>query len=251
MRSVVPDRRVRLAPMSRFRISLILPTLALVAALVVGCVQVSGATTAPAATGSVGQTTTQNAALPGSSNAPVANAVSSPSATSAAADPFSPVVDIVKKAQPSVVTVLTDQGLGSGIIYSADGYIVTNNHVVETGNSYTIAFASGEQVPATLVGTDPTTDVAILKVDKSNLPAAVFEQDLPQVGQLAVAIGSPLGFENTVTVGIVSGLQRTIPGSAQESQALVDLIQTDAAISPANPAGAPAAPTPPGSARNA
>ena len=78
----------------------------------------------------------------------------------------------------------------------------------------------------------------MLKVDKTGLPAATFEQNLPQVGQLAVAIGSPLGFENTVTVGIVSGLQRTIPGSAQESQALVDLIQTDAAISPGNSGGA-------------
>ncbi len=136
------------------------------------------------------------------------------------------------------MTVQTDQGLGSGIIYSADGYVVTNNHVVETGNSYTVAFASGEQVPGTLVGTDPTTDVAVIKVDKADLPAATFEADLPQVGQLAVAIGSPLGFENTVTAGIVSGLQRTIPGSAQESQALVDLIQTDAAISPGNSGGA-------------
>jgi S1-C subfamily serine protease len=214
------------------------PILALVAALVVGCVQLSTASTAP----STGTTdgTTQNAALPGSSNAPVANNAASPlpGAVATPEDPFGPVVDIVKRAQPSVVTVLTDQGLGSGIIYSADGYIVTNNHVVATGNSYTVAFASGEQLPARLVGTDPATDVAVLKVDKSGLPAASFEADLPQVGQLAVAIGSPLGFENTVTVGIVSGLQRTIPGSAQESQALVDLIQTDAAISPGNSGGA-------------
>jgi serine protease DegQ len=222
--------------MSRNRLSLFLPMLALVAALVVGCVQVSGATTTP-----TNGSTTQNAVLPGASNAPVADAASSPTTANAQAtpdDPFGPIVAIVKQIQSSVVTVLTDQGLGSGIIYSTDGYIVTNNHVVETGNSYTVAFASGEQVPATLVGTDPATDVAVLKVDKTGLPAATFEKNLPQVGQLAVALGSPLGFENTVTAGIVSGLQRTIPGSAQESQALVDLIQTDAAISPGNSGGA-------------
>jgi serine protease DegQ len=166
-----------------------------------------------------------------------AKATTAPTTTNGV-DPFAPVVNIVKQSQSSVVTVLTENGLGSGIIYSADGYIVTNNHVVASGSQYTVAFASGEQVPATLVGTDPQTDVAVLKVDKTGLPAATFEQNLPQVGQLAVAIGSPLGFENTVTVGIVSGLQRTIPGSAQESQALVDLIQTDAAISPGNSGGA-------------
>jgi serine protease DegQ len=214
--------------------------MALIAALVTGCVTLSSApaSTAPAATGS----NSDNTALAGSTTPPVSN-VASPTATQAPAstgpiDPFSPVVDIVKKMQPSVVTVTTDGGLGSGIIFSPDGYIVTNNHVVASGTTYTVSFASGEQVPATLVGTDPTTDVAVLKVDKTNLPAASFEQNLPQVGQLAVAIGSPLGFENTVTVGIVSGLDRTIPGSAQESQALVDLIQTDAAISPGNSGGA-------------
>jgi len=147
-------------------------------------------------------------------------------------------VGIVKNVQPSVVTVQTENGLGSGIIYDPNGYIVTNNHVVASGTTYTVQFASGEQLPATLVGTDPTTDVAVLKVDKTGLPAAKFDQSLPQVGPLAVAMGSPLGFDETVTVGIISGLQRTIPGSAQESQALVDLIQTDAAISPGNSGGA-------------
>lgn len=189
-------------------------------------------TAAPAATAASG-----NTALAGSTVPPVST-VASPTATQGATDPFSPVVGIVKQAQPSVVTVMTENGLGSGIIYDSNGYIVTNNHVVASGTQYTVAFASGEQVSATLVGTDPTTDVAVLKVDKTGLPAASFEQNLPQVGQLAVAIGSPLGFENTVTVGIVSGLQRTVPGSAQESQALVDLIQTDAAISPGNSGGA-------------
>ena len=227
--------------MSRQRLVQLTPALVLVAALAAGCVQVTGATTSP--TSPALGSTTQNAVLPGSSGAPTADNVASPTATQAPAptgalDPFSPVVQIVKNVQPSVVTVETENGLGSGIIYSADGYIVTNNHVVASGTQYTVDFASGEQVSAKLVGTDPTSDVAILKVDKTGLPAATFDQNLPEVGQLAVALGSPLGFEDTVTVGIISGLQRTIPGSAQESQALVDLIQTDAAISPGNSGGA-------------
>lgn len=224
--------------MPQHRLPLFLSSLVLVAALVAGCVTLSSASTSPTASPASFNGST---AVAGATNPPVSNAASPTTTNPSSAtpvDPFSPVVDIVKQVQPSVVTVQTENGLGSGIIYNADGYIVTNNHVVESGNSYTVAFASGEQLPATLVGTDSTTDVAVLKVDKSGLPAAAFEQDQPQVGQLAVAIGSPLGFENTVTVGIVSGLQRTIPGSAQESQALVDLIQTDAAISPGNSGGA-------------
>ncbi len=211
--------------------------MALVAVVATGCVTLSSAAVTP----TDNPTTGDNTALAGASNAPVSE-VSSPTATTAPAtgaiDPDAAVVNIVKGVQSSVVTVLVDGGLGSGIIYSQDGYIVTNNHVVQGSSTYTVAFASGEQVDARLVGTDPLTDVAVLKVDKANLPAATFETSLPQVGQLAVAIGSPLGFENTVTAGIVSGLQRTIPGSAQESQALVDLIQTDAAISPGNSGGA-------------
>lgn len=162
----------------------------------------------------------------------------SPSPSEQSVDPFAQVVAIVDEVQPSVVTVLTNAGQGSGIVYAADGLIVTNNHVVEQGTELAVALASGEQVPATLVGTDPATDVAVLRVERDDLPAADWQSALPEVGSLAVAIGSPLGFENTVTVGVVSGLQRSIPGSAQQSSALVDLIQTDAAISPGNSGGA-------------
>jgi serine protease DegQ len=156
----------------------------------------------------------------------------------AAADPFAHVVAVVEQAQPSVVTVLTDTGQGSGIVYRAGGTIVTNNHVVTGASTLEVALASGERLPATLVGTDPATDVAVLQVEHDSLPALEWREELPDVGSLAVAIGSPLGFENTVTAGIVSGLQRSIPGSAQQSSALVDLIQTDAAISPGNSGGA-------------
>lgn len=238
--------------MRRHSLLLLLSALALVSVIVTGCITTSSTGDTPTGAAANAGTTPPPAQVAGSSSAPTTSqtgsdtstatgnpaATASPGSSLGAIDPFQPVVNIVKNVQPSVVTVITDGGLGSGIVYSADGLIVTNNHVVASGTTYKVAFASGEQVPATLVGTDPVSDVAVLKVDKSNLPAASFETDLPQVGQLAVAIGSPLGFENTVTVGVVSGLQRTIPGSGQESQALVDLIQTDAAISPGNSGGA-------------
>jgi S1-C subfamily serine protease len=85
---------------------------------------------------------------------------------------------------------------------------------------------------------DAVTDLALVQVDRRSLPAARFQSRLPTVGSLAVVVGSPLGFQNTVTAGIISGLHREIPGSAAESQALVDLIQTDAPISPGNSGGA-------------
>jgi S1-C subfamily serine protease len=186
------------------------------------------------------QTSTPVPTEAGASGAPdatSARATASPTARGAI-DPFAPVVAIVDQAQPSVVTVLTEGGVGSGVVYSSDGTIVTNNHVIAGASSFVVAFASGEQLPAALVGTDPATDVAVLRVERNDLPAANWDVELPEIGSLAVALGSPLGFENTVTVGVVSGVQRTIPGSAQQSQALVDLIQTDAAISPGNSGGA-------------
>jgi serine protease DegQ len=82
------------------------------------------------------------------------------------------------------------------------------------------------------------TDLAVVQADRRGLPPATFQSRLPQVGELAVAIGSPLGFENTVTAGVISGLHREIPGSGQQTQSLVDLIQTDAPISPGNSGGA-------------
>jgi S1-C subfamily serine protease len=101
-----------------------------------------------------------------------------------------------------------------------------------------IAFADGQRATATVRAVDPVTDLALVQTDRKNLPPARFATRLPTVGSLAVVIGSPLGFQNSVTAGIISGLHREIPGSATESQALVDLIQTDAPISPGNSGGA-------------
>jgi serine protease DegQ len=154
------------------------------------------------------------------------------------------IPQVVQKVEPSVVTVAHDQGTGSGVVWSKDGIVVTNNHVVRTQDQQLIervevAFFDGRRFPGTVRATDPTTDLAVVEVDRKDLRPATFQRELPRVGELAIAIGSPLGFENTVTAGIISGLHREIPGSASAgSTALVDLIQTDAAISPGNSGGA-------------
>ncbi len=159
---------------------------------------------------------------------------------------------------PSVVNIsvrMTVQGLfgqqysgaaeGSGVIYSSDGMIITNNHVVtdNIGNPVSeieVTLITGEKLPATIVGRDPLTDLAVVKVNAgTDLPPATFVTDQPTVGEYAVAIGSPLGYENSVTLGIVSGLGRSLKGATgAEGVALTNLIQTDAPISPGNSGGA-------------
>src|SRR4029077_12925840 len=145
---------------------------------------------------------------------------------------------LVRQVEPSVVTVLTTSGLGSGIVYKADGTIVTNAHVVAGVQDVTVALADGQQVPGKVRAADEASDVAVIQANRTGLPAATFQKPLPQVGELAIVLGSPLGFEATVTSGIISGLHRQIPGSASTGAPLVDLIQTDAAISPGNSGGA-------------
>ena len=153
-------------------------------------------------------------------------------------DPFQRIPDVVRKVQTSVVTIFTGKGLGSGVVWSSDGVIVTNDHVVSGSKQVEVAFADGRRVGGTVGATDPVTDLAVVRAQRTGLPAATFQRALPRVGDLAIAMGSPLGFENTVTAGIISGLHRQIPGSGQETQSLVDLIQTDAPISPGNSGGA-------------
>jgi serine protease DegQ len=154
---------------------------------------------------------------------------------------FGRIPELVRSAGPTVVAVLVSAeqgtGEGSGVIWGEDGVIVTNNHVVEGAQEITVALATGQQVDAEVVATDPLTDLAVLRVDRDGLPTAEFADGLPQVGELAVAIGNPLSFENTVTAGIVSGLHRAVP-SGGNTPALVDLLQTDAPISPGNSGGA-------------
>jgi serine protease Do len=164
-----------------------------------------------------------------------------------------PVARVASILSPSVVQINVSgikqtpfgaqkqQGMGSGVIYRSDGYIITNNHVVEGSRAVEAAFADGTTVDGEVVGTDPTTDIAVVSVNRNDLPAADFASDDPIVGQTAVAVGSPSGFESTVTSGIISGTGREVPAEytgGSQAPSLVDLIQTDAAISPGNSGGA-------------
>ncbi|HET9492779.1 MAG TPA: trypsin-like peptidase domain-containing protein [Chloroflexia bacterium] len=154
----------------------------------------------------------------------------------------------VRETGPAVVTVVnrlatqrgfggSPQATGSGVIIDNRGYIVTNYHVVEGQRTLEIIFSDGSKAPATLVGTDPFTDLAVVKVDADVPDAAEFgDSDALEPGQPVVAIGSALGdFQNTVTVGVVSALHRDLDDSG--STALQNLIQTDAAINHGNSGG--------------
>jgi serine protease DegQ len=154
---------------------------------------------------------------------------------------FSDIPTIIAGVQPSVVTVLVEavagEGSGSGVIWDDEGRIVTNQHVVAGADEVEVALASGDRIDARVIGTDRRTDLAVLEVERNGLPAATFSDELPRVGELAIALGSPLGFTNTASAGIVSALHRDLP-SGGTTPALIDLIQTDAAISPGNSGGA-------------
>jgi serine protease Do len=150
--------------------------------------------------------------------------------------------DVVERTAPAVVTVRTPNGIGSGVVYKPD-VIVTNDHVVSDkgtnqNEQVTIDYADGSTSEGVVLATDPLTDLAVVRTQRPGLTAAHFRVELPRPGDPVLAIGSPLGFQNTVTAGVVSGLHRAIPGSATENRALADLVQTDAPISPGNSGGA-------------
>lgn len=149
------------------------------------------------------------------------------------------VAEVYGRIEPSIVSVRVGGpsagGEGSGVAIR-ERRIVTNNHVVDGAEQVEVALASGERLAAQVVGRDPQTDLALLAVDR-DLPVAELSDRLPAVGAPAIAIGNPLGFEGSVTAGVVSGIERSIP-SGGTTPALVNLIQTDAAISPGNSGGA-------------
>jgi S1-C subfamily serine protease len=129
-------------------------------------------------------------------------------------------------------------GEGSGFVIDTEGHIVTNNHVVADTTELTITFFDGTIVPATIVGTDPDSDLAVLKVDvpaESLRPVVLGDSDTVRVGQRSIAIGNPFGYENTLTSGIISGLSRSLP--AETGYRIPEIIQTDAAINPGNSGG--------------
>jgi len=185
-----------------------------------------------------------------SGNASDTTASSSSGHADIVADEASPAQDVLNAVYSSVVNIdvkatvngQTGEGIGSGVVYTADGYILTNDHVVTldgnvtSGQTITVTFASGEQAPATLVGTDASHDVAAIKVDKTGLNPVVFGPTADvELAEWAIVIGSPLDFRNSVTLGIISGLDRSLQVSSSET--LTGLIQIDAAISPGNSGG--------------
>lgn len=127
-------------------------------------------------------------------------------------------------------------GSGSGFIISTDGFVVTNNHVIEDARDIKVSLADGRTVNAELKGADPSTDIAVLKIDVSGLKALTFaDSDKLQPGQIAIAIGNPLGLQHTVTAGVVSALGRTL--RANNGRLIDDIIQTDASLNPGNSGG--------------
>lgn len=151
------------------------------------------------------------------------------------------VVEVANKVLPSVVHIevgygIMGGGIGSGFIYSPDGYIITNHHVIDNASAIKVYLADGTSREARVVGSDPETDVAVLKIDAQGLPPAELgtSSDLV-VGELAVAVGSPEGLEQSVTAGIISALHRNVPRN--DGTYLLDVIQTDAAINPGNSGG--------------
>ena len=127
-------------------------------------------------------------------------------------------------------------GSGSGFVISTDGFIVTNNHVIEDANSIKVTFADGIERSADLIGNDPHTDIAILKVYDGDLkPLQFANSDLLEPGQIAIAIGNPMGLQHTVTTGVVSATARTLRSGS--GRLIDDIIQTDAALNPGNSGG--------------
>jgi serine protease Do len=130
------------------------------------------------------------------------------------------------------------EGSGSGFIVSRDGYILTNNHVVADADRVTVGLLDKRTFPARVIGRDPTTDIAVVKIDATNLPVATLGDDEnARVGQWVLAIGNPLQLDFTVTAGIISSKGRNLPGLLQARYAIMDYIQTDAAINPGNSGG--------------
>jgi putative serine protease PepD len=166
--------------------------------------------------------------------AKVAAPLAQPSSAIAIQNAF---INVVNAVSPSVVQIETSAGLGSGIVFDRAGDIVTNAHVVGTAAKFTVTFADGHQAPGTLVGKFAPGDIAVVKVASAGVPPAVFaDSGKLRVGQFAFAVGNPLGFRSSVTQGIVSALNRTVPEG--NGYTLPNVIQTSAPINPGNSGGA-------------
>jgi S1-C subfamily serine protease len=146
-------------------------------------------------------------------------------------------VNVVKKLiNPATRKLVERTGSGSGFVISSDGFVVTNHHVIEDAVKITATFADGIALNATLVGTDPSTDIAVLKLYECDVrPLEFTNSDLLQPGQIAIAVGNPMGLQHTVTAGVVSATGRSL--RATNGRLIDDIIQTDAALNPGNSGG--------------
>ena len=170
------------------------------------------------------------------------------SATLAAFDEA--ISQLAQKVMPSIVNIRVkvmqqdyfgnqqeQEGVGSGVIYSSDGYIITNNHVAGNAKEMFVTLSDGTEYPATLIGADKNTDIAVIKIEVQNLKPAIFTSiENVKVGEIAIALGSPFGLQKSVTMGVISALGREISVSS-DTLPMVDLIQTDATINPGNSGG--------------
>jgi S1-C subfamily serine protease len=156
-------------------------------------------------------------------------------------DAYSRIVSAVARSvTPQVASVALNRGGGSAVVFTDDGYLLTNAHVVGSGRSGTATFSDGTEAPFSVVGADPLSDLAVLRA-RGDVPeaASLGDADRLVVGQLVVAVGSPLGLSGSVTAGVVSALGRSLPvRQGRAGRVIEDVIQTDAALNPGNSGGA-------------
>ena len=187
------------------------------------------------------------------SSTPTSTPASAPTQTATSPEDYNlpSITDVVDQVNPAVVSIVVgtvsynwfmqpvpSEQAGSGVIIDTEGYIITNNHVVQDATSITVSLTDGRSFDATLVGTDPSTDLAVIKINGGDLPTASFgNSSALRVGEWVVAIGNALALEGgpTVTVGVISAMGRTIEVDSETT--LYNLIQTDAAINPGNSGG--------------